>query len=363
MNTPSNKNYLIQSQIFNETVLSDISEIQKDIIYYLQSIINFREANPTGEVYFDYNDFLKYKKTSKNLSYSPKEIQNFCRELIDLNGVIYNKKTENIEFFNIIDKIQVSNKDPENFTVYFASWGKIFFYEKFAIEYAELSKIQYTQIEKNIIDLQSAKRKKFFELLSQFKETGLYRISLIKLKTLLGFIIYDYSDTPEIEPKQLSLFDQRREPVKEFLKTWYDFRKVFLDPAIEEINSNKSLDISNVTYVMIKKGTKVVSLEFTFKRRLKNASLSEKEQKVVSYLKNYGLNDSQALFLLQRLTPETIYKRLSDSITFNSHYSDEKSKNYQRKVWFENETGTEIQNLGGFLYSKVFTELNENSSQ
>ncbi|NAW50367.1 RepB family plasmid replication initiator protein, partial [Elizabethkingia argentiflava] len=61
-----------------------------------------------------------------------------------------------------------------------------------------------------------------------------------------------------------SLFDQRREPVKEVLKTWYDFRKVFLDPAIKEINSNKSLDISIVTYLMIKKGNNVFSLDFNF---------------------------------------------------------------------------------------------------
>lgn len=73
----------------------------------------------------------------------------------------------------------------------------------------------------------SAKCRYAFELLSQYKETGLYRISLSKLKTLLGFVIYDF----EAEPKQLNLFDEGREPTKEFLKTWYDFSKSVLRPS------------------------------------------------------------------------------------------------------------------------------------
>lgn len=348
-----NNNYLIQSNLFNETVLSDLSEIQKDILYYLQDVIDFRDKEATGEVYFDYNKFLEFKNTSRNLSYSPKEIQSFCKELTSLNGVIYNVNTENIEFFNIIDKVTVNSRDPENFIVRFASWGRIFFFEKFALEYAQESQIRYTQIEKNIIDLQSVKRKKFFELLSQYKETGLYIISLSKLKTLLGFVIYDF----EAEPKQLNLFDEGREPTKEFLKTWYDFRKVFLDPAVNEINSNTSLDISNLEYITIKKGTKIVSLEFTFKKRIRANQLSQEQKNALVYLQKYGLNESQILFLLQRLSTGEIFTRINQRITYNNHYDNKKSPNYRRHVWFENETGAEIKNLGGFLYERVFGDI------
>lgn len=56
-NNGKNNNYLIQSNLFNETVLSDLSEIQKDILYYLQDVIDFRDKEATGEVYFDYNAF------------------------------------------------------------------------------------------------------------------------------------------------------------------------------------------------------------------------------------------------------------------------------------------------------------------
>jgi hypothetical protein len=74
---------------------------------------------------------------------------------------------------------------------------------------------------------------------------------------------------------------------------------------------------------------------------------------------NYGLNKSQVLFLLQRLSPEIIYQRLNNSITFNNYYDQKDSRYYRRKIWFDNETKEEIKNLGGFLYSKVFPELND----
>ncbi len=196
-----NSNYLIQTNFFNQTVLGDISEIQKDIIYYMQTIINFREPNPTGIVDFNYQEFLRYKKTERNLTYSPDEIAEFCKELIKLNGVIYNIQTQNIEFFNIIDKVQVNEANPENFTVHFASWGKIFFFEKYALEYAQQSKIQYTQIEKNIIDLKGDKKKKLFELLSAFKETG-------------GVTTFGW--TQKLSPHALSLRHEKQEKELQF---------------------------------------------------------------------------------------------------------------------------------------------------
>jgi hypothetical protein len=358
----NNSNYLTQTNFFNQTVLSDISEIQKDIIYYLQKVMNFRDEDPSGIVNFNYNDFLKYKKTERNLTYSPAEIATFCKELIKLNGVIYNIKTQNIEFFNIIDRIQVNEGDPENFTVHLAFWGKIFFYEKFALEYAEQSKIQYTQIDKNIIDLQGDKKKKLFELISQFKETGFYITSLKELRTLLGFNIFDNPDLANVSPeikreKQLKLFFEDREPKKEILKRWVDFRRVFLDPALDDYNSNDNLDIRNIKYQMIKTGTKVTSLKFTFEKRLSKGTLSDQQKKAIQYFTSLGLSESQVLFIMQRIGFEEMYNRSTNAITFNREYDNKDSAYYHRKVWFDNYDKSEIKNLGGYLYDKVFPEL------
>ena len=87
----SNQNYLIQSNYFTKSILKDITEIQKDIIYYIQTVINFRDNNPPEFVVFNYNDFLKYKKVSRNNTYSPNEIIDFCEKLKEINGVFFNK--------------------------------------------------------------------------------------------------------------------------------------------------------------------------------------------------------------------------------------------------------------------------------
>lgn len=54
-------NYLIQSNYFTKSVLRDASEMQKEILYYLQSEIDFHDPNATGSVVFNFEKFLKYK--------------------------------------------------------------------------------------------------------------------------------------------------------------------------------------------------------------------------------------------------------------------------------------------------------------
>lgn len=355
-------NYLIQSSVFTKTVLNDISEIQKDIIYFLQTQINFREENPTGEVNFDYKSFLAYKNVDRSMTYSPVEIFHFCNKLREINGVIYNIQTKDIEFFNIIDKIKLNESNPESFTVVFASWGKIFFYEKFAKEYAKQSKIQYTQIEKNIIDLKGDKRKKLFELLSMYKETGLYRVSVKELKTLLGFMIFDSPNLDDVptgvrEEKQLKLFFEDREPKKEILKRWAEFKRVFLDPAINDFNSNSKLDIRNIKYEVRKMGTKITGIDFKFEKRLQIELLSEEQKTSLKFFTSIGLTEKQVIFLFQRIGLEEMHVRFNNELTFNNHYENKESKYFRQKSWFRTSTREEIKNVAGFLYENVFTEL------
>lgn len=362
--TSGRTNYLIQSNYFTKSILKDVTEIQKDIIYFLQSQINFSEENPTGTVVFNYDKFLQYKniEIQKN-TYSPKEILSLCEGLITINGAFYNKQTSSTVFFTLFDNVEVSELDPKEFIITFANYGKIFFYEKFAIEYAKSSKIQYTQIESSIIDLKGEKRKKFFEILSQYKSTGFYRVSVEELKTLLGFIVYkervgEASENIQLQLRLLFTGEENEDYERqEYLKSWSEFKRVFLDPAIEEFNNNSKLDISNISYETIRTGRKITGLHFTFQKKLTTENLSLEMENAIKYFKNYGLTEKQVLFLLQRIGYKVMFSRLNEAITFNNKFDDKNSQFYHKKVWFENSTGNEIKNLGGYLYEKVFPEL------
>ena len=364
-----NGNYLIQSNYFTKSVLRDATEMQKEILYYLQSEIDFHDPNATGIVTFNYERFLKYKKISdKKNTYSMSEFLSIINGLRNINGVFYNKPTKSTVFFNLVDSVEVSEEDTNEFVVRFANFGKIFFFEKFALEYVESSKVPYTQIERNIIDLKGEKRKKFFELLSQYKETGLYRVSLEEFKILLGFIEYvDQKgdvNVNSLSNQQLQLELLFNEDSKdhdfmkvEYLKIWGEFKRVFLDPAVEEINNNSKLDIDNLTYITKKTGRKITGLEFKFKKRIRIETLKQEELKCLNYFLTYGLSESQILYLLQRIGYEEMYRRLNKMLTYNSNYDNKHSSNYRRNVWIEIETNQEIQNLGGYMYEKMFPEL------
>lgn len=359
-----NPNYLLQSNFFTQSVLRGVSEMQKDIIYYLQKVINFRDPNPGEEVIFNYDKFLQYKNKEKNNFYSVSELLEICSGLIHINGVFYNTQTKTTEFFNVIDSVSVSDENANEFVVRFAKWGRIFFYEKFALEYANKTKVEYTQIESSIIDLKGDKRKKLFELLSQFKSTGIYRVSLEELKVLLGFIIYKNDKNKSDKAQQLQLkflFDQKEitddyERI-EYLSRWAEFKRVFLDPAIADFNSNPKLDICHISYTTIKSGRKIVNIHFKFQRRLDAQNLSDVHKTALKTFLDYGLNKNQILFLLQRIGHENMYNRFNQAATFNNHYDNKNSSYYRRKIWFDKKSGAEIQNLGGFMYEKVFPEL------
>ncbi|RNA63929.1 replication initiation protein [Chryseobacterium nematophagum] len=367
MEKKENKNYLIQSNYFTKSILKDVSEIQKDIIYFLQTQIDFTEPDPTGKVIFNYDKFLKYKKIDiKKNAYSSDEILKFCEGLVDINGMFYNKQTSSTVFFNLFSDVEVNDLNPKEFTISFANFGKIFFYEKFAMEYAKTSKIQYTQIESSIIDLRGDKRKKFFEILSQYKQTGFYKVSLEEFKKLLGFIVYvnhpndsNSIDNQHIQLRLLFQGDEYSNKYKrqEYLQSWSEFKRVFLDPAIEDFNSKTKLDISNIGYKTIRTGRKITGLHFTFQKRLEKAALSEDMLRAIKYFTEYGLTESQTVFLLQRIGAKEMYHRFNLACTFNRNYDEKNSKYFRQKIWIDNATGETIKKLGGFLYEKVFPEL------
>lgn len=362
-----NKNYLIQSNFFTESVMRNISEIQKDILYFIQQEINYYDDNPPEYFIFSYDKFLEVKGVKRNDFYTPTEIFEFCNQLITAGGVFYNKREKSVNFFNILGGVKVLEENTNEFQIEFTNWGKRFFYEKYAREYAQSVNIPHTQIEKNIIYLNGDRRKKFFELLSQYKATGLYRVKLEHLKSLLGFIEYvpknNMGDTIGAFPIQLKLlFEEDDSEMKnyekvEYLKVWYDFRKNFLDPAIEAFNNNPKLDISNIQYSTMKTGRKITGLEFRFQKRMVEEELNNEQKVALQSFMDYGLTKAQILFLFQRIGYRLMWERFNSAVTFNNRYDDNESPLYRKKIWFSNETKEEIRDLSGFLYKKVFPEL------
>lgn len=358
------KNYLIQSNFFTQSVLRDVTEMQKDIIYYMQTLIDFRDGNPSDTIVFNYDKFLSFKKVAKNSFYSVSELLDICIGLRSINGVFYNKQSKTTVFFNVIDNVEVSDENGNDFIITLAKWGKIFLYEKSAREYFNKSPVEYTQIESSIIDLKGDKRKKFFEILSQYKSSGILIISLEKLKILLGFIVYGNETDKSEKSQQLQLkflFEPGEIPDEykrvEYLISWSEFKRVFLDPAINDFNTNKKLDIGAISYTTIKVGRKVTHLNFSYPKRLDVDNLSPAHKTALNDFLRFGLNESQILFLLQRIGHQNMYKKFNEAVTFNQSYDNKDSKYYHQKIWFDNQTKAAIINLGGFLYQKVFEDI------
>jgi hypothetical protein len=79
--------------------------------------------------------------------------------------------------------------------------------------------------------------------------------------------------------------------------------------------------------------------------------------KAITYFTQYGLKESQVIFLLQRIGDKEMFNRFNKAVIFNREYDNKNSKFYRQKTWFDNNTGNEIKSLGGYLYEKVFPEL------
>ncbi|WP_309882832.1 replication initiation protein [Chryseobacterium rhizosphaerae] len=369
-----NNGHLIQTNFINQTILNGVSEVQKAMIYHLQGTIDYFDESANGEAVLDYNEFIKNKGVIRNNTYTPEEIERMLESLKSTNGVIYNINTKQIEYFNLIDKVGISPDDPEKFNITFASWGKIFFFERFAKEYAEKSKISYTQLERSIISISGDKKMKFYELFSQWRNTGWFIIELEKLRVFLGFSIYENIDLSEINNrfsselfkennnKEIELFYENRVAKHILYPRWIDLRRKFIEPAISDFESNPRLKIKNISFDLIKRQNKVHSLKFTFNKRVDHDELTEAQKNSLRVYVDYGLNAKQVLYLFNIIGLEEMDRRIKTMIYFNPRYNDSKGSPYRnRNIFFDKSTDNPIENLGGFLYEIVFPELKSNN--
>lgn len=157
------------------------------------------------------------------------------------------------------------------------------------------------------MSLHSKYAKRLYEMLCQFKSTGILRLSVIELKERFQLV--------------------NTEGGEQYIR-WSNFEKNVLQVAQIEINEKADFKFD---YKLKKNGRKIVSVEFIFRKpelqptvvQTTPASISiqtsplpidEKHERMLERLRNYGLVDEQVNRIVAKYTPAVINKSLYDLV-------------------------------------------------
>lgn len=353
--------YLNQANFFTRSIFKLDREIHKDIVYLIQSKIDFF-GKPKNIISISFDDYLKAKNISKNDTYSFVEFHEFVNEVKQVGGAFYNNINNRFISFNIVDNVQIDFENSETLKIELGRFGKIFFFKEKLQEYIKgitpqgkpIKYCGHTQIENSGFKINGIRRKKFFEIISQFKNTGFCKISVNELKMYLGYI--EILDKETLEPlkreEQLKLLfiPEDKYDFKDRCSRYSVFERDFLIPAINSINKDISKDINNLKISKKKKtGRKITHLEFTFNALGKG--LSEEETICLKHFQDCDLDKTQILFLLKRIGYKAMYGRWMENVERKIIQGEREAKYYERK------THKEIINIAGYLYSVLFPEL------
>lgn len=150
------------------------------------------------------------------------------------------------------------------------------------------------------ISLNSKYSKRLYEMLCQFRSTGVLRISVKKLKE--RFLLIDQNGTEQYSK-------------------WSSFEANVLKTSKDEINEKANF---KVDYKLIKENRKIVSVEFEFGKsdvkelhesanvqtNLAKQNLDPRTDRSIERLKNYGLNESKISMILKIHSIDIICKIL-----------------------------------------------------
>ncbi|UMB59227.1 replication initiation protein [Lutibacter sp. A80] len=353
--------YLNQANFFTRSLFKLDREIHKDIVYLIQSKIDFF-GKSKNIINISFDDYLKAKNITKNDTYSFVQFHEFVEEIKQIGGAFYNNINNSFISFNIVDNVQIDYENSETLKIELGKFGKVFFFKEKLQEYIKEITPQgkpqkycgHTQIENSAFKINGIRRKKFFEIISQFKNTGFCKISVNELKMYLGYIeIYDKTTLEPLKrDKQLKLIfiPKDKYDFKDSYPKYSVFERDFLAPAIKSINKDVSKDINNLKISRKKKtGRKITHLEFTFNALGKD--LSEEETKCLKHFQDCGLDRTQVIFLLKRIGYKEMYGRWMENVERKVIEGESEAKYYERK------THKEIINISGYLYSVLFSEL------
>lgn len=354
---------LNQANFFTRSLFKLEKEIHKDIVYLIQSKIDFF-GKPKSVIKISLNDYIDAKNTTKNNTYSFSEFYKFAIEVKNVGGAFYNKINGLFIAFNIVDNVQVDPDSPDTLNIELARFGKIFFYRAELIQYINeitpLGKVQkqkgFTQIENSVFKIRGVRRKKFYEILSQFKNTGFCIISVLELKMILGYIeIIDKELKTTLTPKdqlKLIFIPENKYEFKDKQPKFSYFERDFLKPAIQWINSEKCKDIKELRINRkFKKGRRISHIEFQFKPL--RHELNTEDLRCLEFFKELGLDETQVIYLINTIGSGEMKKRWMENIQRRT-VDENQTVKYHDKV-----KQREIKNIPGFLYKTLFKELNK----
>lgn len=351
--------YLTQANFFTKSLFSLKREIQKDAIYLIQSKINFF-GEVQDEISISFQDYIEFKGTVKKDTYSFQEFQNFVTELKDLGGAFYNRINHQYVSFNIVDSVSIDFTSPERLRIKLAQFGKIFFFEEELKSYIKkitpkgrpLKYHGHTQFENSIVRMKGFKRKRFYELLSQFVTTGLFKISFIELKVQLGYIEVINKETkrplPYNEQLKMIFFQEDQFEIVDTCQRFSVFERDFLKNFIKANNEDPTKRIKNLKLKeKLKTGRSITHLVFTFDPIHKN--LKEEEKKIVETLQEAGLSMNQSIYLLKGIGQKEVFSRWIMHID---------RKMVEGEVqYIKKSDNTIITNLSGYMYTNLYPEL------
>jgi plasmid replication initiation protein len=143
------------------------------------------------------------------------------------------------------------------------------------------------------LSLDSKYSKRIYEMLSQYKDLGTFKIDLLELK------------------RRLLLYDDKTG--EEQYRNWSDFEKRILLTAETEINEKTDL---NITYAPLKTGRKFTDIVFTIKKSQgTQVKIDFKDESAVVFgrlVNEYRLRKDQAVQVIEKYSVQEINKALYD---------------------------------------------------
>ncbi|MHB9147662.1 MAG: replication initiation protein [Candidatus Amoebophilus sp.] len=219
----------------------EMTALQKNILYLLLSQLRDDDSSINK-----YSLSIQELKRIRNLRVNREEFLQSARGLITSGLTIYNEEQDKFVTIGILASAEydVTNSKGNLLIIEFDKRLHPFLYNV-------KSRFTTFTLEK-ALNLKSKYSKRIYEMLSQFKDTGIFRISVRSLKTRLGLI-------------------DEKMGKEEYIKFGL-FNTYVLEVARKEINEQTDISFSFVTK---KTGKKITDLEFYITYKLNNQAQKE----------------------------------------------------------------------------------------